>query len=407
MSAAGQDARDSFRNRGCNSDDPRHRPGTTGTTVPRRRRELHRARPRLREFPQIYPAAGLGRARPRRRSGQSVPPRARAARGHRRAATRGRSASPTSARRRVLWDRATGRPVARAIVWQDRRTAERLRRAAAPSTSARAPGSCPVRTSRRRRSVAARASTRPADGARVRHDRHVADLEAHGRRASTRPTSPTRRARCCSTSTTSTGTTSCSSSSACRGCCPRSGRRPATSARACCSARRHADRGHRRRPAGRALRQDCFAPARPRRPTAPAFVLVNIGRRASSDLGLQPMRRSVWTESRDLALEGSLLVTGAAVQWLRDGLAARRRGARPRRWRRRSTTTAASTSSLRSRVSARRGGDTAPAPRFAGSPAAATRAHLVRAALEAARVPNCRRAQRDAEAGPTCALGAA
>ena len=33
------------------------------------------------------------------------------------------SASPTSARRRCVWDRATGRPIANAIVWQDRRTA--------------------------------------------------------------------------------------------------------------------------------------------------------------------------------------------------------------------------------------------------------------------------------------------
>ena len=53
--------------------------------------------------------------------------RRRAKRWPRRAARRTSSASafPISARPRVIWERATGRPIYNAIVWQDRRTAER------------------------------------------------------------------------------------------------------------------------------------------------------------------------------------------------------------------------------------------------------------------------------------------
>ena len=51
----------------------------------------------------------------------------------------------------VAWDRSTGRPYGRAIVWQDRRTAARcdeLRRARRPRPRPRrAPGSCSTRTS--------------------------------------------------------------------------------------------------------------------------------------------------------------------------------------------------------------------------------------------------------------------
>ena len=78
-----------------------------------------------REFPQHLPAARLGRARPRKRSGR------------RRSSPRRRSsATPASGSRQiaaigitnqrettVVWDRATGEPIANAIVWQCRRTA--------------------------------------------------------------------------------------------------------------------------------------------------------------------------------------------------------------------------------------------------------------------------------------------
>ena len=50
----------------------------------------------------------------------------------------------------VAWDRTTGEPYGRAIVWQDRRTADRCRRSPRPATStssAGAPGSCSIPTS--------------------------------------------------------------------------------------------------------------------------------------------------------------------------------------------------------------------------------------------------------------------
>ena len=83
-----------------------------------------------REFAQHYPASGwvehdaediwrdtLATAREaiersRRRRAQTSPP----------------SASPTSAKPRSIWERASGKPIHRAIVWQDRRTADCMRR---------------------------------------------------------------------------------------------------------------------------------------------------------------------------------------------------------------------------------------------------------------------------------------
>ena len=61
------------------------------------------------------------------------------------------------------------------------------------------------------------------------------------------------------------------------------------------------------------------------------------------------------------ALEGSIFVTGAAVQWLRDG------PTRSKRWRARSTTRATATSSRRSPDSVRRTGTRSRAGRSSGS----------------------------------------
>ena len=52
----------------------------------------------------------------------------------------------------VVWNRATGKPMHRAIVWQDRRTAERCRELSEdprPSSWSAAPGSCSTPISRR------------------------------------------------------------------------------------------------------------------------------------------------------------------------------------------------------------------------------------------------------------------
>ena len=128
------------RLQGLVSDGVRRRRGPVRVTPLRRRHRSgyhrqHRAgarspRPRRRaRLPGVHPAlpeARLGRARSR---GDLARHARRAARqACRRAGARGRDIAAigiTNQRETtVLWDRRTGRPVHRAIVWQDRRTAE-------------------------------------------------------------------------------------------------------------------------------------------------------------------------------------------------------------------------------------------------------------------------------------------
>ena len=117
------------------------------------------------------------------------------------------SRSRTSARRRSLWDRATGRPVAPAIVWQDRRTAERCRELDADLIRERT-GLVPdpyFSATKLEWLLRDRHQARP----RVRDRRLVARLAADGRSGARRPTGRTHRGRCCARSRRSTGTTSC------------------------------------------------------------------------------------------------------------------------------------------------------------------------------------------------------
>ncbi len=164
------------------------------------------------EFPQHLPAPRLGRARRRRRSGSTTVATVRAAlregrpcrRGHRR-----RSASPTSARRRSS---GTARPASRSTTPSSGRTG-------APPTSARAlrgaghepavaqqtgllldPYFSATKIAWLLDNVPGARDARRARRARLRHDRQLPALAADRRHACTRPTPPTRRARCCSTS---------------------------------------------------------------------------------------------------------------------------------------------------------------------------------------------------------------
>ena len=144
----------------------------------------------------------------------------------------------------ILWERATGRPVANAIVWQDRRTAERCRELPAALIRERTglvPD--PYFSATKLEWLLARVDA-AARRARVRHGRQLARLEAHRRpRPRDRPDERVahdalrhRRG--------SRGTTSCSRCSASTvRCCPRSFRAPASSARRSCSARRCRSRG--------------------------------------------------------------------------------------------------------------------------------------------------------------------
>ncbi len=153
------------------------------------------ARRRAAGVPADLSAAGLGRARRRGDLGDAVGRRCtkRSRKPGSARATSRRSASPTSARRRVVWDRATGRPIANAIVWQDRRTAplcDELRAAGHAGLIARKTGlvldayfsgtKLALAARQRRR----RARARDARRARVRHRRHLARLEPDARRGS-------------------------------------------------------------------------------------------------------------------------------------------------------------------------------------------------------------------------------
>ena len=82
----------------------------------------------------------------------------------------------------VLWDRATGRPVAPAIVWQDRRTAERCAELPAELLRARTGLVPDPYFSATKLEWLLRARRAPAR-ARLRHGRHVARVAADGRAA--------------------------------------------------------------------------------------------------------------------------------------------------------------------------------------------------------------------------------
>ena len=164
-----------------------------------------------------------------------------------------------------MWDRRTGRPLHRALVWQDRRTAARcdeLREPPATSTSSAGPPAwCSTPTSRPPSwsgcsPRAAWSRSRPG----VRHGRRVDAVEPHRRRtaASTPPSRPTPAAPCCSTSSAWPGRRRCTTCSAYRtAACPRSGR-PAGRFGATAAGTpvpvRHPGVGHPRRPAGRPVR---------------------------------------------------------------------------------------------------------------------------------------------------------
>jgi glycerol kinase len=107
--------------------------GTTSTRTILFDRELKPVATAQQEFPQIYPAPGLVEHDPEAIWSTTVAT-ARAAMAKRDATAKDIAAIGITNQREttVIWDRATGRPIHNAIVWQDRRTADacaELRRA--------------------------------------------------------------------------------------------------------------------------------------------------------------------------------------------------------------------------------------------------------------------------------------
>ena len=156
--------------------------GTTGTTCLVVDEELHVAGRGYRELPQHFPQPGwvehdpeeiwasvLAAAAGRWTTRASTP------------ATSPRSAITNQRETTVLWERATGRPVAPAIVWQDRRTAERCRELDAELIRERT-GLVPDPYFSATKLEWLLARTDGSRRARVRHGRQLARLEADRRR---------------------------------------------------------------------------------------------------------------------------------------------------------------------------------------------------------------------------------
>ena len=328
----------SFPRPSCSADAPRDRPGDDRDDLPRRRRGAPDRRPRLPGDPSALPAAGLGRARSRGDLGERRSPPRRTLSARRASPPRSstRSASRTSARRPSSGSARTGRPVAARDRLAGPADGRALPRAPADlDPRADRPPARPVLLGDEAR-MAPRARRPAAARARVRHRRQLARVAPHGRRRA-RHRRDERVADDCSRS--------------------RRGRLGRRAARALRRRARAAARGSCRRAASSArptllgasvpiagiagdqqaalFGQGCFAAGRregdvrhrqlrarehgqrravppPRRPPP------NGGRRRA---GAPPQ----------FALEGSVLVAGAAVQWLRDGLGSSRTRARPRR----------------------------------------------------------------------------
>ena len=315
--------------------------GTTGVTA----LIVHRGRPILargyREFPQHFPARAGSSTTPTR-SGRPRSPPWPSALGHARtpdgdAPTRGRHHQP--ARDVVLWDRETLGAPRRAIVWQDRRTAgmcDQLRadghepRVAAltglrldpyfsatklawiAAQRAARVGQVDERAHRgRHRRLVPRRPDDPRPAPRHRRLERLAHAAVRHRTPATGADElcdALRRAR----------STRCPRSSPSYGVVGRTD--PCGVPRA-----RPADRGHRRATS----RRRCSA-----RPASPpgtskctygtgSFVLVNTGDRPVAvrpPACSPPWPGSTRTAASTYALEGAVFVTGAAVQWLRDGL---------------------------------------------------------------------------------------
>jgi glycerol kinase len=234
----------------------------------------------------------------------------------------------------VLWDRATGRPVAPAIVWQDRRTADAMRagckadgheprlhathRACCSIPISRAPSSRGCSTTCRARARAERGELafgtidswlawkltggEPAHHRRDQREPHAAARHRHGRlgrRHARTAAHPARRAAARRASSLAHG-----------------------EAHAVLGGREViADRRHRRGPAGGTVR--------------PGLLRARHGQEhlrhrllPADEHGREPLARPTACSPRSrgtstgvrYALEGSVFVGGAVVQWLRDGL---------------------------------------------------------------------------------------
>ena len=307
-----------------------HRPGDDVLARHPVSRRLRRRRARAAGISAALSGLRLGRAR----TGGSLAerardlPRRRSPRPGSRPATSPRSASPTSARPSLIWDRATGRPIHRAIVWQDRRTAGCAKRSgttARGTRSPRAPACCSIPISRPPRSPGcwitwtARAPGRGALA--LRHGRYLAVVAADRRRGA-RHRRDQRLAHRCTTSHARLGRRAVRLFRVPRAMLPevRDCAADFGSTGARLLGPRDADPRRCRRPAGGADRAGLFPPGMMKATYGTGCFACSTPEgagclQAGSSPPCLPARRG-----RHYALEGSIFIAGAAVQWLRDGL---------------------------------------------------------------------------------------
>ncbi len=223
----------------------------------------------------------------------------------------------------VAWDPASGEPLHRALVWQDRRTAERC-------AELRAAGHEPLVRERTGLVLDPYFSATKIEW--LRAQRRGSRAGAFGTidpgccsssPAATRPTTPTPRGRCCSTSAACAGTRSCAR---CSASTPAQLPEPLPSAHVYGTTSVF---GGEVPVAGIAGDQQAalFGQACHRAGTAKntygtgSFVLLHTGAEAPAPVeGLLATVACGTDEAPAYALEASIFVTGAAVQWLRDGL---------------------------------------------------------------------------------------
>ena len=255
-----------------------------------------------------------------------------------------------------MWDARRGEPIHRAIVWQCRRTAEMCDALKADGAEPLVRGSTGLVLDAYFSGTKMGWLLDHVPGARARAERGELAFGTvdtwllwkltGGRVHATEPTNASRTLCFDICATRGRGTPSCSRCSAFRrevlpACAlgrARSRRRAASGSPA-----RHPDRGHRRRPAGRALRPGLLRAGHGQEHLRHRLLLCSTPARApvAPATGCSRPWPGGSATATTYALEGSVFIAGAAVQWLRDGLGmiaqadetpgARRVGARQRR----------------------------------------------------------------------------
>ena len=354
-----------------------------------RRARRARARASYREFPQHFPQPGWVEHDADdiwRVTLETLAEVAARARRRGRDRRRDRHHEPARDGRRV-GPRAPARPLHRAIVWQDRRTAARCDelRAAGHEPLVRAAHRArarPVLLGDEARVAAARGRRRaptPTSRSAPSTRGSSGTSPAAPTAACTRPIRRTRAARCSSTSARATWSDELcdavrrAARVPARRCCRRAGASASTAPDVRGRARGAGER-HRRRPAGRAVRAGVRRAGHDEEHLRHRLVRARERRRRrcpSRSTGCSRRSRGRSAGAVTYAMEGAIFVTGAAVQWLRDGLEHHRRRGRDRAARReRCPTPAACTSCPRSPGSARRAGTRTRAARSSASRAA-------------------------------------